>query len=45
MPDSFSHCVKVHVIEAGLDTVFLYLPQTSVYAHSILKPLENFEKF
>lgn len=35
MPDSLPHCVKVHVIEAGLDTVFIYLPETSVYAYSI----------
>lgn len=36
MPDSLPHCVKIHIIEAGLDTVLVYLPETAVYAHSLL---------
>lgn len=44
MSDSLPHCVEVHVIEAGLDIVLVYLPETAVYAHSVPKSFENFVK-
>lgn len=44
MSDSLPHCVEVPVIEAGLDIVLVYLPETAVYAHSMPKYFENFVK-